>query len=215
MTESERCGADLPAARVRASVRLPLSLADGSEAVALAHSFHGLIDGGEHLALAFAPARDTPMVRVHSECMTGDALGSLRCDCGPQLRESLRRLRLTGGYLLYLRQEGRGLGLYRKLDAYHLQEHGHDTFAANRALGRGADERAYAVAAQMLRALGVGRIELLSNNPDKRVQLERFGIEIAAMRTTGVHASHHNVNYLRAKAAQAGHAIALGSDAPD
>jgi len=181
------------------------------------HGFREDDSGQEHVVLSMGDLTgdEPPLVRVHSECMTGDALGSLRCDCGPQLRESLRRLHLTGGYLLYLRQEGRGLGLYRKLDAYRLQEHGHDTFAANRALGRGADERDYAVAAQMLRALGVDRIELLSNNPDKRAQLEGFGIAIAAMRTTGVHASHHNVNYLRAKAAQAGHAIALGSDAAD
>ena len=117
---------------------------------------------------------------MHSECLTGDVLGSDRCDCGPQLRESVERVAAAGGLLLYLRQEGRGIGLYAKLDAYALQDDGLDTYDANLALGYGADERDYTVAAQMLLALGVDRVALLTNNPDKVHQLERLGIEVAA-----------------------------------
>jgi len=194
---------------IRATVRLPIFLADGREALASVHSFDGLADGMEHVALEFGQPIRTPLVRLHSECMTGDVLGSARCDCGPQLQESLRLLHEEGGYLLYLRQEGRGIGLYRKLDAYGLQDLGHDTFAANRVLGHGEDERDYTAAAQMLTALGVAGITLLTNNPDKRRQLEWLGIEIVSVRKTGVYASRHNLSYLDAKIRHAGHAIAL------
>ena len=117
-------------------------------------------------------------MRLHSECLTGDVFGSQRCDCGPQLREAVERIATAGGFLLYLRQEGRGIGLYAKLDAYALQDDGLDTYDANLALGFGADERDYTVAAQMLLALGVRRVALLTNNPDKVHQLERLGIEV-------------------------------------
>ena len=119
--------------------------------------------------------RRTPLVRVHSECLTGDVLGSARCDCGPQLRESVERIADAGGYLLYLRQEGRGIGLYAKLDAYALQDDGLDTYEANVALGYAEDERDYTVAAQMLQALGERRVALLTNNPDKAGQLTALG----------------------------------------
>ena len=113
-----------------------------------------------------------PLVRIHSECFTGDVLGSERCDCGPQLLEAVRRIAQVGGLLLYLRQEGRGIGLYAKLDAYALQDAGLDTYEANLALGYREDARNYTVAAQMLGALGLDRVALLSNNPDKAAQLD-------------------------------------------
>ena len=194
---------------IRTTIRLPILLTDGRESLALLHSFNGLADGKEHVALRFGEPTAPPLVRLHSECMTGDVLGSARCDCGPQLHESLRLLHDEGGYLLYLRQEGRGIGLYRKLDAYRLQDLGHDTFAANRALGHSEDERDYTAAAQMLTALGVKRITLLTNNPDKHSQLEKLGIEVAARRETGVYASRHNLGYLESKIRHAGHAIVL------
>lgn len=174
------------------------------------YSFHGLSDGKEHFALRFGnPQNDAPLVRLHSECMTGDVLGSARCDCGPQLQESLLRLHDEGGYLLYMRQEGRGIGLYAKLDAYHLQEQGYDTYAANRALGHGDDERDYTAAADMLKALGITRITLITNNPDKRTQLEALGIEVVAVRPTGIFHGRHNLHYLEAKVRHTHHTIAL------
>jgi GTP cyclohydrolase II len=168
-------------------------------------TFHGLADGREHLAIGLGEPDRVPLVRLHSECLTGDALGSERCDCGPQLREAVQRISVVGGYLLYLRQEGRGIGLYDKLDAYALQDQGLDTYDANLALGHAPDERDYTVAAQMLRALGVCSIALLSNNPDKRAQLVDNGIVVTRQVTTGVHVSGTNVRYLTAKAARGGH----------
>jgi GTP cyclohydrolase II len=168
-------------------------------------TFHGLADGREHVAIGLGEPGHVPLVRLHSECLTGDVLGSERCDCGPQLREAVERISIVGGYLLYLRQEGRGIGLYDKLDAYALQDQGLDTYDANLALGHDADERDYTVAAQMLRALGVGTIALLSNNPDKRAQLVDNGIVVTQQVSTGVHLSGTNVRYLAAKAARGGH----------
>jgi len=146
---------------------------------------------------------------VHSECLTGDALGSARCDCGPQLRESVERVAAAGGLLLYLRQEGRGIGLYAKLDAYALQDDGLDTYDANLALGYGADERDYTVAAQMLLALGVDKVALLTNNPDKGHQLERLGIEVSSLVPTGVHLTETNAAYLATKARRQAHTLEL------
>ena len=135
--------------------------------------------------------------------------GSRRCDCGPQLREGVERIVAEGGLLLYLRQEGRGIGLYAKLDAYALQDAGLDTYQANVALGHGEDERDYSAAAQMLRALGVERIRLLSNNPDKAVQLDALGVQVADRIPTGVHLSAANVRYLTAKRDHTRHTIDL------
>jgi GTP cyclohydrolase II len=195
---------------VRTTAQLPIHLADGREALSTIYSFHGLSDGKEHFALRFGtPDADAPLVRLHSECMTGDVFGSARCDCGPQLQESLLRLHEEGGYLLYMRQEGRGIGLYAKLDAYRLQEQGHDTYAANRALGHGDDERDYTAAAEMLKALDVSRITLITNNPDKRKQLEALGIEVPAVRPTGVFQGRHNLRYLEAKVRHTHHTILL------
>lgn len=193
---------------VRTRVTVPLRFPDGYATTAEVVTFTGLADGKEHLALAFGRIIGTPLVRLHSECLTGDVFGSERCDCGPQLREAAERITEAGGYLLYLRQEGRGIGLYAKLDAYALQDGGMDTYQANRALGHGDDERDYTAAAQMLAALGTPRIRLLTNNPDKSAQLRELGVDVAEVIATQVHATAANVRYLQAKATQTHHTIA-------
>jgi GTP cyclohydrolase II len=205
-----------PTATIRTELLLPLRYADGFTTTARVFTFHGLVDGREHLALGLgdraggAEPRDAgspPLVRLHSECLTGDVLGSRRCDCGPQLNEGVRRVTAAGGYLLYLRQEGRGIGLYAKLDAYGLQDDGLDTYDANLSLGYGRDLRDYTVAAQMLHALGVGRVALLSNNPDKAAQLRRRGVIVSEQIPTGVYLSTANASYLGAKARRGGHTL--------
>jgi GTP cyclohydrolase II len=198
-------------ATVRTALTIPVRLPDGWSTEARVYSFDGLVDRGEHIAIRLGTPIGVPLVRVHSECLTGDVFGSERCDCGPQLHESVRRIDATGGYLLYLRQEGRGIGLYAKLDAYALQDTGLDTFEANVALGYGEDERDYTVAAQMLAALGVDRVALLSNNPDKAEQLARHGIAVRARVRTGVHRSDANADYLAAKVQHADHTLDLGA----
>ena len=209
---------ELPQARIRTQLTLPIELPDGFGTTARVFTFDGLVDGREHLALGLGDRRCAqlsearsypPMVRLHSECLTGDAFGSQRCDCGPQLREAVERISEVGGYLLYLRQEGRGIGLYAKLDAYVLQDTGLDTYEANVALGYGEDERDYTVAAQMLTALGERRVDLLSNNPDKAEQLAGLGVTVAARVPTGVHLSPVNRSYLDAKAGRS-HSLDLG-----
>ena len=187
-------------AAVRSTLVLPVRLADGFETEGVVVTFDGLADGREHVAVVLGEPGDVPLVRLHSECLTGDVLGSQRCDCGPQLHEAVHRIAGHGGYLLYLRQEGRGIGLYNKLDAYTLQDTGLDTYEANLALGFAPDERDYGVAAQMLLALGVDRVALLTNNPDKVRQLERGGVRVEARVPTGVHRSPANHSYLDAKA---------------
>ena len=201
----------VPAAALRTTVRVPLRFPDGWETVADVFTFTGLADGKEHLALGLGEyaTSEAPLVRPHSECLTGDVFGSQRCDCGPQLREAAERIAEAGGYLLYLRQEGRGIGLYAKLDAYALQDQGLDTYAANRALGHGDDERDYTAAAQMLHTLGADRIRLLSNNPDKALQLDAMGIDIVEQLPTGVHVSASNLRYLQAKVSHTHHSLSL------
>lgn len=192
---------------------VPLRFPDGFATTARVFSFDGLVDGREHVAFGLGdwdgsldrhptdgPA---PLVRPHSECLTGDVFGSQRCDCGPQLREAVERIAAVGGLLLYLRQEGRGIGLYAKLDAYALQEAGLDTYEANVALGHREDERDYTPAVQMLRALGVERVALLTNNPDKTDQLDRLGVTVTERVPTGVYLSPANAAYLAAKASRA------------
>lgn len=200
-----------PIATIRTQVALPLRFADGYATDARVFSFDGLVDGREHLAFALGPRQDVPLIRPHSECLTGDVFGSQRCDCGPQLREAVERIALAGGYLLYLRQEGRGIGLYSKLEAYTLQDTGIDTYDANLALGHREDERSYVVAAQMLHALGVSRVALLSNNPDKGRQLRSCGVTVVSQMRTGVHVSAANVRYLEAKARRGEHTLDLPS----
>ncbi|KUO19857.1 GTP cyclohydrolase II [Streptomyces dysideae] len=203
---------DFPAATQRSRVRVPLRFHDGYSVDTELVTFHGLTDGQEHVAVVLGdPAPGTtPLVRMHSECLTGDVFGSARCDCGPQLREAVERIAERGGVLLYLRQEGRGIGLYNKLDAYALQDQGLDTYAANAALGLPEDARDYTAAAQMLRALGIGELDLLSNNPDKAGQLRDLGIEVRDRIPTGVFATPDNVRYLRAKVLQTQHTLPLG-----
>jgi GTP cyclohydrolase II len=189
-------------ATIRNEVRLPVRTPDGRVAVGRLVSFDGLVDGREHVALALGDTDGpgVPLVRLHSECLTGDVLGSRRCDCGPQLDDSLDMLASRGGYLLYLRQEGRGIGLYAKIDAYALQDTGLDTFDANLALGYPEDGRDYAAAAQMLRALGVEEVRLLTNNPDKTDQLRTSGIRVVEQVPMTVHVTPSNRRYLAAKA---------------
>ena len=170
-------------------------------------------DGGiEHLAILIgqpehaAAKGSAPLVRLHSECFTGDLLGSLRCDCGPQLRAAIARMAAEGdGALLYLAQEGRGIGLANKLRAYALQDRGLDTVDANRALGWQADERNFMVAATMLQQLGIPRIRLLTNNPDKITALSACGIEVVAREPLVVAPNGVNDHYLATKAKRFGH----------
>jgi GTP cyclohydrolase II len=196
---------------IRTQVQVPLRFGDGYTALARVTTFRGLADGQEHLALAFGDPRDgeLPLVRLHSECLTGDVFGSARCDCGPQLREAVEQIASAGGVLLYLRQEGRGIGLYNKLDAYALQDAGLDTYEANTALGFAEDARDYTAAAQMLATLGITRLDLLTNNPDKVGQLREHGVAVRRSVATGVFASESNLRYLHAKAEHTRHTILL------
>lgn len=193
--------------------RVPLDSARDTRIV----SFRAPDTGIEHMAFLVgrpeeAPADGpAPLVRVHSECFTGDLLGSLRCDCGPQLRGALRRMAEEGsGVLLYLAQEGRGIGLANKLRAYALQDRGLDTLDANRALGWGADERNFLIAARMLEELGIRRIRLLTNNPDKVTSLIAAGIDVVAREQHAFAPNGVNDRYLATKAARFGHLFGQG-----
>ncbi|MEO5611580.1 MAG: GTP cyclohydrolase II [Sphingomicrobium sp.] len=164
-------------------------------------------DGEEHVALVIgAFGGKPPLVRLHSECLTGDVFGSLKCDCGPQLKEALRLIGAAGGgVLLYLRQEGRGIGFANKLRAYALQDRGLDTVEANQRLGFADDERDYAHAAAMLRNLGIDRVRLLTNNPAKADGLAAAGIAITERVAHHMPANPHNADYLAVKRSKSGH----------
>lgn len=168
-------------------------------------SFNHLSDQKEHIAVIYGHVTEVPLVRIHSECLTGDVFSSAHCDCGNQLHETLRAFSEKGGVLLYLRQEGRGIGLYNKLEAYALQRQGYDTFEANHLLQFPNDLRDYTVAAQMLQALDLQKIRLVSNNPDKVVQLEKNGITIVETISTGMYENPHNEGYLASKRSKQGH----------
>lgn len=171
------------------------------------HVFADTTVSKEHVALTLGklPTRAPVLVRIHSECLTGDALFSLRCDCGTQLRESLQTISREGrGVLLYLRQEGRGIGLDGKVKAYALQETGLDTVAANEALGFAADQRSYAMCATMLRYLGVSNVRLMTNNPQKIAALRSASLAVTRIPIASVRTSH-NVEYLHAKRTKLGH----------
>ena len=209
----------LPRATIRTQVELPLRFAgrirDGRSGVQLRRACRraGALAFalGDRTAPLPADERHVPLIRPHSECLTGDVFGSQRCDCGSQLREAVERIAEAGGYLLYLRQEGRGIGLYSKLEAYALQDAGADTYEANLALGHEEDERSYLAAAQMLHALGASTIALLSNNPDKARQLRSCGVNVVEQVLTGVYVSAANERYLETKARR-GRAHARPSD---
>ena len=162
---------------------------------------------GQHLALVKGnvKGRKNIFVRVHSECVTGDALGSLRCDCGPQLEKALEIIGKKGGVLLYMAQEGRGIGLMNKIAAYHLQDHGMDTVEANINLGFKADARDYTVGAQILADLGLSKIRLLTNNPRKIEGLEKYGLKIVERMPIIIKPNKINKKYLKAKKEKLGH----------
>jgi GTP cyclohydrolase II len=196
----------LTVASIRRSVRVPLLRAAGATADLV--TFDGLPDADD-FALVFAPPTagtvdpaEVPWVRVHSSCVTGDVFGSCRCDCGPQLDRALTWLAGHGGCLLYLQQEGRGIGLRAKIDAYAMQDRGLDTYAANAALGLPLDARTYGGAAAMLNALGFSRIRLLSANPEKRRQLAAHGIDVVDLQPISIAANPFNRDYLAAKHAR-------------
>jgi len=162
----------------------------------------------EHALLYLDNPDKIPLVRVHSECLTGDAFGSLRCDCGPQLEKSMKEIQEHGsGAIVYLKQEGRGIGLYAKMQAYALQDQGMDTLDANLALGLPADARTYEIAAKMLKSIGYDELYLLTNNPEKRLQLTESGIDVKNRVPIIVIPSEHNVSYLRTKASRMGHLL--------
>jgi GTP cyclohydrolase II len=204
-------GTDVAATLTRvAEAEVPLAASETTRIIAFRPA-----DGGiEHLAILVGRPEDlaagdpAPLTRLHSECFTGDLLGSLKCDCGPQLQGAIAEMAREGsGVLLYLAQEGRGIGLVNKLRAYALQDRGSDTLDANRQIGFGADERNFAVAAAMLEQLGIGRVRLMTNNPDKLAALAACGIEVTARVKHVFPTNGHNAKYLATKAERFGHLI--------
>ncbi|MAI34056.1 MAG: GTP cyclohydrolase II [Flavobacteriales bacterium] len=178
------------------STRLPTDAGDFE-----VHAFESGVSSQPHLMLCSKKQPVAlPLVRVHSECWTGDVVGSLRCDCGPQLDSSLKQVQKEGGAVLYLRQEGRGIGLIEKLKAYNLQDEGLDTYEANERLGHQRDARRFDVAAGMLASRGWTAIRLLTNNPDKVYDLEKEGIDVREVVALEMAPNEHNAEYLSAKA---------------
>ena len=174
------------------------------------HLYRSTIDGQHHLALVKGSmsARRRTLVRVHSECLTGDVFGSRRCDCGPQLQQAMKQVSAAGhGVILYMRQEGRGIGLAPKIKAYKLQQKGYDTVEANEKLGFPMDLREYGIGAQILADIGIKKIRLLTNNPKKIVGLEGYGLEVVERVPIRVKPNKHNKNYLKTKREKLGHLL--------
>jgi len=194
-----------PAVEHFASARIPSAYGEFT-----AHAYLSGRDRGEHVAYVMGDVSDgePPLVRVHSECLTGDVFGSVRCDCGEQLEAALKMIAEEGsGILLYMRQEGRGIGLHNKIKAYSLQDNGLDTIEANNQLGFDADLRHYDIGAQMLLDLGIKKIRLLTNNPKKVVGLTGLGLEIVDRVEIEVPPNDENIRYLRTKRAKMGHIL--------
>lgn len=187
-----------------AEAMVPLRGAEDARVVAF-RPRHGIV---EHLAVIVGTPGDAPLLRLHSSCVTGDILGSLRCDCGEQLHQSIEQMAQGGGgVLLYLNQEGRGIGIANKLRAYSLQDAGLDTVEANEALGFEPDERDFHAAASMLNHLGISRVRLLSNNPNKVTELSRHGITVTQRVPLMIPPNPHNAKYLDTKAKRCGHGV--------
>jgi len=192
--------------------RISLKVGSSSDIPAEMVSFHELASDKEHVALIFGQAdkaQQVPLVRIHSECLTGDVFHSSRCDCGEQLDEAIEQMADEGGIILYLRQEGRGIGLYNKIDAYKLQSEGMNTYQANNHLGFGDDLRDFTEAGQMLDALKISRLKLMTNNPKKVKALTDFGLTIEQEVNTSTHIKDGNEDYLKAKIDNAGHKLTL------
>jgi 3,4-dihydroxy 2-butanone 4-phosphate synthase/GTP cyclohydrolase II len=176
------------------------------------YAYTSIVDGKEHVALVMGEIReDEPvLVRVHSECLTGDVFGSLKCDCRSQLHRAMEMIAQEGkGVIVYLRQEGRGIGLVNKIKAYHLQDHGFDTVEANEKLGFPADMRDFGIGAQILRDLGVKKMRLMTNNPKKLIGLEGYGLEIVERVPIITGVCQYNIGYLKAKKEKLGHLLEL------
>ncbi len=198
----------LEVAGLRLVASAPVPVADAPDARLVAFRTEG--SGLEHLAIVIGKPEDAeaPLVRIHSECFTGDLMGSMRCDCGEQLRGAIRRIAADGdGVVLYLAQEGRGIGLVNKLRAYTLQDRGLDTLDANRALGWGADERNFMTGSAMLSLLGIPRIRLLTNNPEKVAAMEACGVQVLGREEHEFDPNGVNDEYLSTKAARFGHML--------
>jgi GTP cyclohydrolase II len=199
---------DLEVVGLRRIVSADVPLTGAPDSRVVAFRSHG--SAVEHLAIVIGrpETKEAPLVRIHSECFTGDLLGSMRCDCGEQLRGAIRRMAQDGaGVLLYLAQEGRGIGLANKLRAYGLQDRGLDTMDANRALGWGADERNFLIGATMLGIMGIHRVRLLTNNPDKVAAIAACGIEVVGREPHLIEPNGVNDEYLATKAARFGHML--------
>jgi GTP cyclohydrolase II len=194
-------------AEVRARVKL--NVGQHSHIPAEIVSFHGLQDGEEHIALIFneADKNEVPLIRMHSECLTGDVFHSSRCDCGEQLNECIETMHEQGGIILYLRQEGRGIGLYNKIDAYVLQSQGMNTYEANNHLGFDDDLRDFSDAVLMLQAMGLNHVKLMTNNPRKLNALKNAGIEVDKVVGTHAHIKDGNRHYLEAKVKHGSHML--------